>query len=284
MERNVTSVLVMVNSHKPQAEPVVKDIDSRLSALGINVLVAGFENGLMSGALPHADLAISLGGDGTVLYCARKLAGSGIPIMPVNLGTFGFITEITATEWYEEFSAYMSGQVSSGQRLMLEVKLFREDRLVCSNIGLNDVVITGAGISNLISVAVSLGSGDLGRYRADGVLIATPTGSTAYSMAAGGPVLCPEMQAIILNPICPFTLSHRPIVLPPEEKISITVDQQQRSELILTVDGQTVVQLQTGDRLEVERSVRSIGIVRSSSRSFYDVLRAKLNWSGGSND
>lgn len=274
----------MANLHKSLAEDMIVEITRQLESEGVRVLVERFYGEDDLGAVPEVDLAISLGGDGTVLFCARRLAGHDIPILPVNLGSFGFITEVAASEWYDVYAGYRQGNVDAGRRLMLQVDLFRDDELLCSHLGLNDMVITKAGISNLISVDVTLTSGSLGRYRADGVLVATPTGSTAYSVAAGGPILYPEMQAIILNPICPFTLSHRPIVLPPDEAVTITVDEPQRAQLILTVDGQTVVSLQQGDRVCVRKAAATVGILRSSARSFYDVLRSKLNWSGGPDD
>ncbi len=274
----------MANTHKPEAESIISEIQQCLASESVEVLVRCFSEASDIQDIPPADLVISLGGDGTVLYCARLLANRQIPVLPVNLGSFGFITEVTAAEWYDVFSAFRDGLVEAGSRLMLQVDLFRDDKLMCSHLGLNDMVITKAVISNLISVDVSLSSGKLGRYRADGVLVATPTGSTAYSVAAGGPILYPEMQALILNPICPFTLSHRPIVLPPDETITITMDEPQRAQLILTVDGQTVVSLEQGDRVRVRRAPFNIGILRSSARSFYDVLRSKFNWSGGPYD
>lgn len=284
MQKKIRSVLVMANMHKMAAERLISEIVSCLEAKDIQVHVRRFSGDTDINHIPEADLAISLGGDGTVLYCVRLLAGRSVPILPVNLGSFGFITEVAEDEWYDVFSAFESGEVEAGNRLILQAEVYRNGELFCSHIGLNDAVVTKAGISNLISVKVELDSGDLGRYRADGILVATPTGSTAYSIAAGGPILYPEMQALILNPICPFALSHRPIVLPPDEVVTIRIDETQRADLILTVDGQTVVALQLGDRVVIRRAAHNAGILRSSRRSFYDVLRAKLNWSGGPDD
>lgn len=284
MHTKIRSVLIMANMHKPDTAYMTDEIRNRLEAMGIVVHEFRFYGEDHPAEIPDADVAISLGGDGTVLYCARLLAKRGIPILPVNMGRFGFITEVTAAEWFDVFSAFSAGKIGVGNRLMLHAEVIRDGDVFSSVVGLNDVVVTKAGISNLVSVAVSLDSGDLGRYRADGILVATPTGSTAYSVAANGPILYPEMQAIILNPICPFTLSHRPIVLPADEVVTITVDEQQRSQLILTVDGQTMVGLQLGDRVRIRRSEHDIQIIRSSVRSFYDVLRSKLNWSGGPDD
>lgn len=274
----------MANMHKQESAALIDEIQQRLTADGIDVHVRRFYGDAEIGDIPAADLVISLGGDGTVLYCARLVADKGIPILPVNLGSFGFITEVAAEEWYDAIVAYQAGEVVVGSRLMLQAELYRKGQLLCTNTGLNDIVITKAGISNLISVKVRVSGGVLGRYRADGVLVATPTGSTAYSAAAGGPILYPEMQAIIVNPVCPFTLSYRPVVLPPEETVTIEVDEPQRAQLMLTVDGQTMVAMQEGDVVQIRRASHEIGILRSTRRSFYDVLRSKLNWSGGPDD
>ena len=136
----------------------------------------------------------------------------------------------------------------------------------------------------MVHLSVSLGDQRLGTYRADGVMVATPTGSTAYSAAAGGPILHPEMEAMILNPICPFTLSHRPIVLPPTEEVRISLDRPQRTRVALTVDGQSLTPLGEGDEVVVRASNERAQIIRSDQRTFYEVLRSKLNWSGGPDD
>jgi NAD+ kinase len=147
--------------------------------------------------------------------------------------------------------------------------------------GLNDAVISASGISKIVKLSVRLSDTPLGRYRADGIIVATPTGSTAYSAAAGGPILHPEMDAMILNPICPFTLSHRPIVVPHDEEIVVEVEEEQRTGLMMTVDGQSEFPLKPDDRIVIRASEEKARIVRSNKRTFYEVLRTKLNWSGG---
>jgi NAD+ kinase len=218
-----------------------------------------------------------------VLFSARLLAPRGIPIFAVNLGDFGFITEVSQDEWAGVFEQYRSGALGISSRIMLHTEVIRSERTVAEHVGLNDSVVSAAGISKVINLAVSLGDTRLGRYRADGVIVATPTGSTAYSAAAGGPILDPEMRALIINPICPFTLSNRPLVLPGTEPVYIHVDEMQRTDIILTIDGQEVVPLRNEDIVCCRVAEQTARIVRSDRRSFFEVLRTKLNWSGGPN-
>ncbi|TVR32265.1 MAG: NAD(+)/NADH kinase [Spirochaetaceae bacterium] len=281
MKFNIKSVLVIANLSKPHAERITEEIRDYLEQQGIEVVAFGFRGKTADPELDHYDLAISLGGDGTVLYSSRIVCAREIPILPVNLGDFGFITEVTQDEWRDAFERYRNGQIEAGPRLLIDVSVERNGRKIAAYIGLNDAVVSAAGISKIVKLTVRLREASLGRYRADGMIVATPTGSTAYSAAAGGPILYPEMDALILNPICPFTLSHRPIVLPPDEVVTMSVDDDQRTSVMMTVDGQSELQLEPGDRITVRTASRKAYIIRSNKRTFYEVLRSKLNWSGG---
>jgi len=278
----VHSILIIANVGKPGARTTSNEIEQVCGEMGISTRTFQYEG--VAHDLPGADgydLAITLGGDGTVLFASRVLAGHGVPILPVNLGEFGFISEVGRQEWRQAFQAYLNGEIGVGSRLVVDVTLHRDGREICSFRGLNDAVISAGGISRMVQLAVDLSDQSLGIYRSDGVIVSTPTGSTAYSAAAGGPILHPEMDALILNPICPFTLSHRPIVLPPDEKVRITVIPHQRTDVALTVDGQSLTQLEEGDSITVCAAAERARIVRSDRRTFYEVLRSKLNWSGG---
>ncbi len=277
----VERALIIANLHKGRAGAVAGEIEAALSSRGVDAVVFAFGGRPSAPPADGYDVAFSLGGDGTVLFAARVLAPAGTPIIGVNLGDFGFITEIGESEWREAFDEYLLGRLPVAQRIMQQVTVVRRGRSVAEFLGLNDTVITAAGIAKIIRLTLSVDSGSLGRYRADGIIVATPTGSTAHSAAAGGPILAPEMDAMIVNPICPFTLSHRPLVIPGSETIRIEVEEQQRSDVLLTVDGQLVLPLSAGDVVTVGRSPHRARIVCSRSRSFYEVLRSKLNWSGG---
>jgi len=226
------------------------------------------------------DLAFSLGGDGTVLYASRILSHRGTPIIGVNMGDFGFLTEITEDEWLEAFEDYRAGRLAVAERIIQSVCVSRRGEQIAEFVGLNDTVISAAGIAKIIRLTVGLQDVSLGHYRADGIIIATPTGSTAHSAAAGGPILDPRMDAMIINPICPFTLSHRAIVVPGSERIEVGVDDEQRTEVLMTVDGQIVMPLEPGDKVVIKRADYCAHIVRALKRDFYDVLRGKLKWSG----
>ncbi len=281
MSRAVHSVLIIANLHKHRAGEVAETIRRELTAEGIHTVVFQFLGKPAPPPTDHWDLAFSLGGDGTVLYTTRILSPRPTPIIGVNMGDFGFLTEIAEHEWREAFEEYRAGRLEVGDRMLQDVRVERDGKRIASFTGLNDTVISAAGIAKIIRLSVRLGDASLGSYRADGIIVATPTGSTAHSAAAGGPILDPRMDALVINPICPFTLSHRPIVVPGYETITIRVEQQQRTDVLMTVDGQIVFPLQADDLITVRRSPSFARIVRARKHSFYDVLRNKLNWSGG---
>lgn len=281
MSRSVQNVLIIANLHKERAGEVAELIRDELEERGINAVVFRFRGKPASPPIDHYDLAFSLGGDGTVLFASRILSGRPIPIIGINMGDFGFLTEITENEWREAFDEYRAGKLEIADRILQDVTVERDGEQISAMIGLNDTVISAAGIAKIIRLSVCLGGANLGNYRADGIIVATPTGSTAHSAAAGGPILDPRMDAMVINPICPFTLSHRPIVVPGDETVTIRVEQQQRTEVLMTVDGQIVLPLKANDLVTIRRSASRARIVRARKRNFYDVLRNKLNWSGG---
>lgn len=277
----IKNAIIVVNIAKEDALPLATEIESYLTDLGIAVEVHRFAGKTVDFEVTACDVAFSLGGDGTVLYCSRSLGNQGIPIFAINVGDFGFITEVSKDEWKRTFEQYRKGKLGISQRMMIETKVYREGKEISVHRGLNDSVIAAAGISRVVKLSVDVGDTALGRYRADGVIVATPTGSTAYSAAAGGPILAPEMDALILTPICPFTLSNRSLVLPGDKPVYITIEDGQRTDVILTVDGQEVISLTEGDRIMVRPARHKLKIVLSDRRNFYEILRSKLNWSGG---
>ena len=281
MENKIRGVVIAVNEYKKEAQDALGEARSFFAAQGVAVKVA-----TVGGSTPDlstTDLAISFGGDGTLLFCARLLAGKNIPILAINLGDFGFITEITKHEWKAALGKYLDGQLEISRRIMLAVQVQRGGAAVAEFTGLNDAVVRTSGTPKIIRLQVYISGTNIGRYRADGVIVATPTGSTAYSMSAGGPILHPEMAALILIPICPFTLSNRPIVIPYEEGVEILIEEQQRTDLFLTVDGQESFLLLPKDRVVLRRTAKESLIIQSDKRNFYEVLRSKLNWAGEPN-
>lgn len=283
MPRTVSTVLIIANLDKDGAAVLLEEMHAYFAARGMKVSVISFSGKPSPPDAGSHDLAVSLGGDGTVLYCARLLAGKNIPILPVNLGNFGFITEIPKEEWKDAFEKYEAGKLRVGRRVLLQIRVLRAGAGVFAVTALNDLVISSGSISKLLRLSAFVSGYPIVRYRADGVIVSTPTGSTAYSAAAGGPMLHPEMEALQLVPICPFGLSYRPLVIPASEEVSIQVEQGQRADVILTADGQDVFLLRENDVIQASAAGTRIGIIQSDRRSFYTVLKEKLGWSGGPN-
>lgn len=282
MRQGAGRVLIIANLEKDQATAVAEALSSTLRGLGTET-ESYFYNGDPDGPpkAAGAGLVVSLGGDGTVLYAARVAAPLGIPILPINLGRLGFIAEIGGGEWPAAIAAWARGSLPISERLMLSVEAWREDERVAAFWALNDATVSAQGIAKLIGFGIGLGESSPVRYRADGVIIATPTGSTAYNLAAGGPVLHPEMEAIVINPVCPFTLSNRPLVVPADEAVEITMEAGKRTGAMLTIDGQETFTLRSGDRIRVSGAPRKALIHVSEGFAFYEHLRSKLAWSGG---
>lgn len=281
----VQRAVLFVNLHKPNAEAVAEEIRRELEKRRAAVTCFAFKGKPEASPRGKWDIAFSLGGDGTVLYAARVLAGAGVPILPVNLGTLGFIAGVTREEWPATFERWLGGELRLSRRCMFDLRVERRGSEIIQSVCLNDTVIAASGIAKLIHLDVcsEIIPGeyiDLGHYRSDGLIIATPTGSTAYSMAAGGPILDPEMEALILTPICPFTLSNRPLVLPSRQVLLITVGEEQRSGVLLTVDGQDAFALAPGDRVTVRHSPRPALLISADRCAYYSALRTKLAWSG----
>jgi NAD+ kinase len=276
--------LLIVNPHKTHAQEIAGEIREELSRRGLECHAVSYDNGWQP-ALAHNDfdIAFSLGGDGTVLYAARLTAEAEIPIFPLNIGTLGFIAAVPPDRWQEVFDEWQQGHADISLRIMLSASVLRGENCIFELPCLNDVVISSSGIAKIIRLHVQVSSAaiPLGHFRSDGLIAATPTGSTAYSAAAGGPILDPEMEAIIVNPICPFSLSYRPVVLPGDEMIIVDVEMEQRSQVLLTIDGQVTQNLLPGDRIIIKKANFKAQIIASGRSIFYQALRNKLAWSGG---
>ncbi|MDR3129988.1 MAG: NAD(+)/NADH kinase [Treponema sp.] len=282
--------LLFVNFHKAEALTLAEEIKSETSRWGVKPALYSSEDTSVFSPAAAYDIAVSLGGDGTVLYAARVVSPCNIPILPINIGTLGFIAAVRPEEWAAVFLTWLDGTVCISRRLMLDVTVERQDKAVVRAVCLNDAVVSSSGIAKIVRLTVSAKTGErvsgdgeflrLGHYRSDGLIVSTPTGSTAYSVAAGGPILDPEIEAFIINPICPFTLSNRPIVVPEGDTVIVEVEAEQRSELLLTLDGQTSELLEPGDRILIRSAPFRTRLIASGRRAFYTALRTKLNWSG----
>jgi NAD+ kinase len=234
-------------------------------------------SGIQKSDLPsHADLIVVLGGDGTLLSMARLVGGLGVPILGVNLGGLGFLTATTLEEMLPALESVFAGDIVLDERTMLTAQVVRRGERLAPYVALNDVVITKSAMSRIINLSVSVEGRFATAYRADGLIISTPTGSTAYSLSAGGPILFPTMAAVVLTPICSHTLTNRPIVVPATHRIDVTLLTDQ--DVALTLDGQVGFALREHDTVEVGPAGATIRLVRFPQKDFFSVLRAKLKW------
>jgi NAD+ kinase len=225
----------------------------------------------------HVDLILVLGGDGTMIATARMLGEREVPVLGVNYGGLGYLAEFRIEELYQALDSILSGNFRLDKRVMLDVELRRGDELITHNRVLNDVVINKSALARIIEIEAYLNQRFVNSFRADGLIISTPTGSTAYNLSAGGPVIFPSMNAVVITPICPFTLSNRPIVVPDDATIELLLKTDQE-EVTLTLDGQVGVSLKVEDRAVIRKSSVAFNLVQPSNRNYFDVLRDKLRW------
>jgi len=223
------------------------------------------------------DLILVLGGDGTMIATARMIGDTEVPVIGVNYGGLGYLAEFPIDELFSALEAILSGQYKVQERVMLAVELWRGEELITRNRVLNDVVVNKSALARIIEIEAYLNSQIVNLFRADGLIVATPTGSTAYNLSAGGPVIYPSMNAVVITPICPFTLSNRPIVVPDESSIEVRL-MTDKEEVALTLDGQVGFPLEVNDRIVISKSDTSFNLVQPPNRNYFDVLRDKLKW------
>jgi NAD+ kinase len=228
----------------------------------------------------ESDLLLVLGGDGTLLAAAREAAPRGIPVLPINLGSLGFLTSFTLGELYSALEGTLAGQLAASERVMLNASLMREGETIESQLVLNEAVITKGALARMIEIELSIDEDFVCRYRADGLIVATPTGSTAYSLSAGGPIVHPAVESIILTPICPHTLSDRPLVVGDTCNVEMRLRGAAES-VYLTLDGQKGVLMQSEDRVAIVRAKERLKLIQPFRKSYYEILRSKLKWGEG---
>ena len=278
---------IVAKPDAPRAPEVVTRLVDWLTPRGIEVTLeketAGIVPAVRAAAANKAelpglsDLLIVLGGDGTLLSMARAVGDLGVPIMGVNLGGLGFLTATTLDEMLPSLEAALQGHMVVEDRLMLRARVIRNGAAVCEHMALNDAVLHKGGAARVIRLLVRASGEEVGTYSADGIILSTPTGSTAYSLSAGGPIVSPSVHCIVATPICPHTLSVRPLVLPADETVTVEV-LSPTEELILTIDGQEHETLLPGARIVVSRAPNPVRLVRFPGQTFFSTLRRKLNW------
>jgi NAD+ kinase len=268
-----------------QSEPaaqLARELVARLTGRGIRALVEA-EAGIPG--VPSApgceltsttDLLVVLGGDGTLIHAAGLCAGREVPILGVNMGTLGFLTEFPRDGVWDALEAALAGKLSASRRLMLAAEVRRNTEVLLSAAVLNDVVVSRDALSRLARLEVSVDASEIATYEADGLIIATPTGSTAYSLSAGGPIVYPTLDAILLTPICPHTLTQRPLVLPPDSPIRVRLVS--RGEMFVSLDGSHGRHLEVGDEVRVRTAPHRTVLLKNPDLNPFAILRQKLRW------
>jgi len=282
---DIKLVGLVAKPHPPRAAELLREIIKLLERRGCEIKADEQTARLLGGTLgevsrdllmERCDLVVVLGGDGTLLSLAKHQGERQVPILGVNMGSLGFLTEISDGEALEQLEATLDGEMRRSNRMMLKVELHRGDTVRKLPHVLNDVVINKSALARIFDVNVILDGVEITTIRADGIIVSTPTGSTAYNLAANGPIIYPEMEVIVLSPICPFTLTNRPIVLPADMVVELRINGDQ--ETFLTLDGQHGFPLSGGDIVRIERGERTLCILSPKGRSYFEVLQSKLKW------
>lgn len=286
MPSDFKKVGIIAKTNKKEAIDTISVLVPWLNERGIETVLdrdAAKEVGIKSDILREdvpkmSDMIIVLGGDGTLLYAARVVGDSEIPILGVNLGSLGFLTEVALPELYNTMEKVISGDFRLEERMMLKTRVENDDGVNEFSV-LNDMVINKGALARIINLKVNINGAYLTTYNADGLIISTPTGSTGYSLSAGGPIVYPSLSTIIITPICPHTLTNRPILIPDDSVIEISLVSGD-GNVFVTLDGQVGVDIKEGDRVIMSRSERKVYLIEPPERDYYDVLRTKLKWGG----
>jgi NAD+ kinase len=266
----VGSVVIVTKPHQPDVAKVASELAAWFENRGIRASMDPATAG-------SADLCVVVGGDGTLLSAARLMGERQIPILAINYGGLGFLTEVTRDEMYPALEDLMAGKTVTNSRMMIDVSVHRGDTLVATYQALNDAVIHKGTLARIIDLEACVDGLYVSKFRSDGLILSTPTGSTAYNVSAGGPIVYPGMSAIIMTPISSHTLTNRPLVLPAESRVEVTL-RSVPDDVYVTVDGQVGTRLDSGDRVTVRKSERLVQLIAPAGKDFFDVLRDKLKW------
>jgi NAD+ kinase len=285
MNPSIRKVGIILKRQDARVRSIVSDIIPWLQSRQVDVFLDQDSSELRPPgicAVPPQEMAKQVevvsvfGGDGTLLHAARLVGASGVPILGINLGSLGFLTEVKLDEVYGAFEGLLSGKYQLEDRVLLDVEVLRGKKLEAHYLALNDAVINKGALARIIELEVSVNSQPVLLTRADGLIISTPTGSTAYSLAAGGPILYPTLEAFIIAPICPHTLTNRPVVIPDRHVVEICL--RHGTEVMLTVDGQVGMPIEQQDCLRIRRAPSTLKLVMPFGNSFFKLLREKLRW------
>lgn len=282
-------IAIFAKVHDPRCLDVAEELIGWLACRGITASVEEHLSKRLSSpssaesAQSHeiardADLVVVLGGDGTLIAAARLAGERNLPVLGVNLGSLGFLTEITLGELYPAVERCLKGDFEVSERMMLAASVVRAGEVVERHRVLNDVVINKGALARIIDMETSVNGRYLTTFKADGLIISTPTGSTGYSLSANGPIIHPELECISITPICPHTLTNRPLVMAGDARIAIKLNSTIDEAVFLTLDGQVGVKLVSGDVVQIRKSEHATRLVQSRSKDYFEVLRTKLKW------
>jgi NAD+ kinase len=278
--KEIRSVGIVVKPGNAEALKTSRDLYNWLGNRGISVKCEPYIGG--DGSIKQefdldADLIVVLGGDGTMISTARLIGDAAILVLGINYGSLGYLTEFRIEEMFPALEAILLGDYAVDSRVMLKVEHWRGGEMLAAGRVLNDVVINKAAIARIIEIEVKLDGLFVNSFRSDGLIVATPTGSTAYNLSAGGPIVYPSMNAVLLTPICPFTLTNRPIVVPDSAETELKLKNEDEG-VVLTLDGQIGRAMKAGDRVLIRKSTTAFNLVQPANRNYFDVLRNKLKW------
>jgi len=291
MSSSIKRIGIVLKPHQPDALRTICDLVAWLAKRNIT-LVGGPEiereriehqtgcsvDQVNPETIAHeVDLMLVLGGDGTMIATARMIGDHEVPVLGVNYGGLGYLAEFRIEELYTALESILAGNYRLDKRVMLDVELRRDDEPPKTSRVLNDVVINKAALARIIEIETYFNRQYVNAFRADGLIVSTPTGSTAYNLSAGGPVIFPSMDVVVITPICPFTLSNRPIVVPDDAEIELLL-KTDHEEVALTLDGQVGFALEVADRVVIRKSRTTFNLIQPSNRNYFDVLRDKLRW------
>lgn len=289
-DRSIEKVGVVVKPNHHEAWKTALELSEWLKNRGIEVIAEPYSeherpellnssavNACAEKIANAADLIIVLGGDGTMISTSRLIGDNDVLVLGINYGSLGYLTEFRIEEMFPALESIFEGEYKVDRRVMLRAEHFRGEKLVGSGRVLNDVVINKAALARIIEIEVTLNGLFVNSFKADGLIVSTPTGSTAYNLSAGGPIVYPSMNAVVLTPICPFTLTNRPIVVPDTAEIELRLLNENEG-VVLTLDGQVGHSMEAGDRVLIRKSSTTFNLIQPSTRNYFDVLRDKLKW------
>lgn len=274
----IKKIGIILNTRKKKSLPLSRKIARFIKKKGLLVLdelKVGREN-----AVKDCDLLVTLGGDGTLLNAIKYINKKNMPIIGINVGDFGFMTEIGPGEALEILDKTLKGKSHFSFRSLLEIFLYRNNKKIGIFKALNDAVITKEAVSRIMTLRIDIDGKVVTSYLCDGLIVATPTGSTAHSLSAGGPIVQPTTPCVVISPICPHTLSNRPLVVNENSQISVSPTGKEARKIMLTVDGQEFIPLEEKDILKIKKSLKKIRLISSDKRDYFEILREKLKWGG----